>query len=32
MPGDLGLRITYLHSQSVDATAGPDYDFAVPFA
>jgi len=31
-PEDLGVRITYLASQSVDTTSGPECDFAVPFA
>ena len=31
-PEDLGLRITYMWSEPVNATSGPDSTFAVPYA
>jgi DNA-binding transcriptional MerR regulator len=31
-PEDLGMRITYLWSESIDATKGPEGTFAVPYA
>jgi DNA-binding transcriptional MerR regulator len=31
-PGDLGVRLTYLHSLPITEKSAPDCDFAVPFA
>ena len=31
-PGDLGVRLTYLHSLTITEKSAPDCDFAVPFA